>query len=124
MKRRLVVLVVACVLGIGLVVGMRKHLDSTGLTDLRAAGINASNFNRIQLGMSADEVDGIFGVPPGDYRRSPGFLLVGPGHILGSEAAGGGRLEVWYVPRYHAEVLFDRNGCVVGKYWHDADANQ
>jgi hypothetical protein len=118
-------LVAVGVLGVGVVealvwVGQR----SQGLTDQRAAGINAGNFDRIQLGMSAEEVDGIFGVPPGDYRRPPGFLMVGPGHIPWSEAARGGRLAVWYVPRYHAEVLYDRNDCVVGKYWCDAEAKR
>jgi hypothetical protein len=74
--------------------------------------------------MSEEEVTCIFGVPPGDYRHPPGFRLVGPGHIPWSEAARGGKLAVWYVPRYHAEVLFDRNGSVVGKYWYDAEAKR
>ena len=97
---------------------------SQGLTDQRAAGVNAGNFHRIQVGMSAEEVNGIFGVPPGDYRRPRGFTIVGPGHVPWTEAARGGRLEVWYVTRYHAEVLFGRNGCVVGKYWFDYESNR
>jgi len=132
-KRRWVVLVAVGVLGViaAMWAGRRdqyvRWLDEAvhrqGLTDQRAAGVNAESFHRIQVGMSAEEVNGIFGVPPGDYRRPPGFLLVGPGHIAWSEDARGGWLEVWYVPRYHGEVLFDGNGCVVGKYWHDEQAN-
>ena len=94
-----------------------------GLTDPRAAGITKANFDRILEGSSADEVNRLFGVPPGDYRSKPGFLLVGHGHIPWTEQARGGKLEVWYIPRYHVEVLFDRNGRVVGKYWYDYDAN-
>src|SRR5262245_43077729 len=99
-------------------------VHSQGLTQQRAAGVNPSNFERIQVGMSAEAVDGIFGVPPGDYRRPPGFLMVGPGHIPWREAARGGRLAIWYVPRYHVEVLYDRNDCVVATYWHDEEANR
>jgi hypothetical protein len=126
MQRRWVVLVALGVLGVGVVaaVWVGRGPRSQGLTDQRAAGVNAGNFHRIQVGMSEEEVNGIFGVPPGDYRRPPGFLMVGPGHIPWSEAARGGRLAVWYVPRYHAEVLYDRNGCVVGKYWYDAEAKR
>jgi hypothetical protein len=125
MKRRWVALVAVGVLGVGVVeavvwAGQR----SQGLTDQRAAGVNEDNFDHIQIGMCAEEVDDIFGVPPGDYRRPPGFLMVGPGHIPWSEAARGSRLAVWYVPRYHAEVRYDRNDCVVGKHWHDAGANK
>jgi hypothetical protein len=123
-KRFWVVLVVAGVLGAGVVAAVWVGRGSQGLTDERAAGVNADNFHRIQVGMSAEEVNDIFGVPPGDYRRPPGFLMVGPGHIPWSEAARGGRLAVWYVPRYHAEVLYDRNGCVVGTYWYDAEAKR
>jgi len=95
-----------------------------GLTDQRAAAVNAGNFHRIQIGMSAEEVNDLFGVPPGDYRRTPGFPMVGPGHIPWSEAARGGSLAIWYVPGYHAEVLYDRKDCVVGKYWCDEEAKQ
>jgi hypothetical protein len=124
MKRRWVVLIAVGVLGVGVVAAVWVGRGSHGLTDQRAAGVNAGNFQRIQVGMSAEEVNGIFGVPPGDSRRPPGFLMVGPGHIPWSEAARGGKLAVWYVPRCHAEVLYDRNGCVVGKYWHDAEAKK
>jgi hypothetical protein len=93
------------------------------LTDPHAAAITRANFDQILEGSSADEVDRLLGVPPGDYRRQPGFLLVGHGHIPWTEQARGGRLAVWYIPRAHVEVLFDRNGRVVGKYWHDSDAN-
>jgi hypothetical protein len=74
--------------------------------------------------MSAEEVNGIFGVPPGDYRRPPRFQMVGHGHIPWNEAARGGRLAFWLVPRYHAEVLYDRNNCVLGAYWHDEEAKK
>jgi hypothetical protein len=124
-KLRWVVLVAVGVLGVGVVeavVWVRQH--SQGLTDQRAAGVNAGNFQRVQVGMSAEEVNGIFGVPPGDYRRPAGFLMVGPGHIPWTEAARGGRLAVWYVPRCCAEVLYDRNGCVLGKYWCDEEAKK
>jgi hypothetical protein len=94
-----------------------------GLSDSRAAGITRANFDRIVEGSSADEVNRLFGVPPGDYRSKPGFLIVGHGHIPWTEQARGGKLEVWYIPRYHIEVLYDRNGRVVGKYWYDYDAN-
>jgi hypothetical protein len=94
-----------------------------GLTDSRASGITMANFERILNGSSVDEVNRLFGVPPGDYRRPPGFLIVGHGHIPWTEQARGGKLEVWYIPRSHVEVLFDRNGRVVGKYWYDYDAN-
>jgi hypothetical protein len=125
MKPRWVVLVAAAVLGVAVVEAVAwAGQHSQGLTDQRAAGINEDNFDHIQKGMRAEEVDDIFGVPPGDYRRPPGFLLVGPGHIPWSDAARGGRLAVWYVPRYHAEVRYDRNDCVVGKYWHDEEANR
>ena len=90
-----------------------------GLTDPLAAGINKANFDRVFEGSSAEEVNQVFGVPPGDYRRPPGFLIVGHGHIPWTERARGGKLEVWYIPRSHVEVLFDRNGRVVGKYWYD-----
>jgi hypothetical protein len=125
MTRRWVALVAVGVLGVGAVeavvwAGQR----SQRLTDQRAAGVSEDNFDRIQIGMCAEEVDDIFGVPPGDYRRPAGFLMVGPGHIPWSEAARGSRLAVWYVPRYHAEVRFDRNDCVVGKYWYDAEAKK
>jgi hypothetical protein len=90
-----------------------------GLTDPRAAGITRANFDRILEGSLADEVNRLFGVPSGDYRSKPGFLLVGHGHIPWTEQARGGKVEVWYVPRSHVEVLFDRNGRVVGKYWYD-----
>jgi hypothetical protein len=96
---------------------------SQGLSDSRAAGITRANFDQILEGSSAEEVNRLFGVPPGDYRRKPGFLLVGHGHIPWTEQARGAKLEVWYIPHYHVEVLFDRNGRVVGKYWHDYDAN-
>jgi hypothetical protein len=123
-NRRWAVFLALGVLGVGVVTavwaGRAPH--SQGLTDQRAAGINAWHFYCIRDGMSEEEVNRIFGVPPGDYRRPPGFIMVGPGHIPWSEAARGGRLAVWYVPRYHAEVLFDRNGCVAGKYWHHDEA--
>jgi hypothetical protein len=90
-----------------------------GLTDPRAAAITRANFDRIVEGASADEVNRLLGVPPGDYRSPPGFLIVGHGHIPWTEQARGGTLRVWYVPRSHVEVLFDRNGRVVGKYWYD-----
>jgi hypothetical protein len=93
-------------------------------TDPRAAGITRANFERILEGASADEVNRLLGAPPGDYRSKPGFLLVGPGHIPWTERARGGKLEVWYIPHSHVEVLFDRNGRVLGKYWHDSDANR
>jgi hypothetical protein len=124
MKRRWVVLVAVGVLGVGVAAAVLVGSHSQGLTDPRAAGVNADNVDRIQVGMSAEEVDDILGVPPGDYRRPPGFRMVGPGHIPWSETARGGRLAVWYVPRYHVEVLYDRNGCVLGKYWHDAEAKK
>jgi hypothetical protein len=126
MKRLWVVLAAVGVLGVavGWAVFVGRGPRIQGLTDPRAAGINAGNFQRIQVGMSAEEVNGIFGVPPGDYRRPRGFQMVGPGHIPWNEAARGGRLAVWQVPRHHAEVLYDRNDCVVGTYWHDAEAKQ
>src|SRR5262245_4594637 len=136
LQRRWLLLAAVGVLGVGVAAvawaGRRdqnvRWLDAAlhrqGLTDPRAAGVNPSSFQHIQIGMSAEEVDGIFGVPPGDYRRPPGFIMVGPGHIPWSEAARGGRLAVWYVPRHHAEILYDRNGCVVGKYWYDAEAKK
>ena len=109
---------------LGVAVVGAEWLDQRGqrLSDRNAAAVNADNFQRIQVGMSAEEVNRIFGVPPGDYRRPPGFLLVGPGHVPWSEAAIGGRLAIWYVPHYHAEVLFDRDDFVVGAYWCDYDA--
>ena len=118
----LVAVVVLNVAGMEAVVWVDQHTQT--LTDQRAAGVNADNFQRIQVGMSAEEVNGIFGVPPGEYRRPPGFLMVGPGHIPWNEAARGGRLAIWSVPRCHAEVLYDRNDCVAGKYWHDEEAKQ
>jgi hypothetical protein len=124
MTRIWLVLAAVGVLGVGVVAAVWVDRRSQGLTDQRAAGVNADNFNRIQVGMSAEEVNGIFGVPPGDYRRPPGFQMVGPGHIPWNEAAGGGRLAVWDVPRHHAEVLYDRKDCVVGKHWHDAEAKK
>jgi hypothetical protein len=124
MNRRWVVLVAVVVLGVGVVEAVWVGQRSQGLTDQRAAGVNAGNFHRIQVGMSAEEVNGIFGVPPGDYSRPRSFQLVGPGHIPWTEAARGGRLAVWYGLRYHAEVLYNRNGCVVGKYWYDAEAKK
>src|SRR5262249_14544390 len=81
MKRRWVVLVAVGVLSVGVVAAVWVGRSRQGLTDPRAAGINADNFHRIQVGMSAEEVDSIFGVPPGDYRRPPGFKIVGPGHV-------------------------------------------
>ena len=125
LKLRWVVLVVVVVLNVAAmeaVVWVDQHTQR--LSDQRAAGVNADNFQRVQVGMSAEEVNGIFGVPPGDYRRPPGFLMVGPGHIPWNEAARGGRLAVWYVPRCRAEVLYDRNDCVVGKYWWDEEAKK
>ena len=101
----------------------RNHAPG-GLTDSHAAGITKANFDRIAEGNCADEVNQFFGVPPGDYRSELGFLLVGPGHIPWTEQARGGKLEIWYIPRCHVEVLFDRNGRVIGKYWHDVDANR
>jgi hypothetical protein len=95
-----------------------------GLTHPRAAGITRANFDRIVEGSSAEEVNQVLGVPPGDYRRPPGFLLVGHGHIPWTERARGGKLEVWYIAGSHIEVLFDRDGRVVGKHWHDWDLNQ
>jgi hypothetical protein len=93
-----------------------------GLTDPRAAGITKENFARIEEGMSADEVSQLFGVPPGDYREGGGFVLVGPSHIPRPQKATRGRLEIWYIPHYHVEVLFDGEGRVVGKHWHDPHA--
>jgi hypothetical protein len=123
MKWRWVVLVAVGVLALGVVAALYFGRSRQGLTDPRAAGITSGNLDRVQVGMSVEEVNGIFGVPPGDYRSPPGFLLVGPGHIPRTEAARGGKLEIWYVPRAHAEVLFDRKGCVVGKYWYE-EANR
>jgi hypothetical protein len=93
------------------------------LTDPRAAGITRAHFDQILEGSSADDGNRLFGVPPGDYRAEPGFRLVGPGHVPWTEPARGGKLEIWYIPRAHVEVLFDRTGRVVGKYWHDSDAS-
>src|SRR5262245_3209770 len=90
-----------------------------GLSDPRAAAITRANFDRIVEGASAEDVSQILGVPPGDYRRPPGFLIVGHGHIPWTEQARGGKLQVWYIPGAHVEVLFDRNGLVVGKHWQD-----
>jgi hypothetical protein len=93
------------------------------LTDPRAAGITRAHFDQILEESSADDVNRLFGVPPGDYRGGPGFRLVGPGHVPRTEPARGGKLEVWYTPRAHVEVLFDRSGRAVGKYWHDSGAS-
>ena len=96
------------------------------MTVPQARHINFANFQRIASGMTEDKVNEILGVPPGDYRAEPGFILVGPGHIRlapGDDPAGG-KLEIWYIPRYHVEVYFDREGRVLGKYWHDAEANR
>lgn len=100
------------------------HYIHPRLTDPRAASITKANFDRIQDGMSVAEVNQLLGVPPGDYRSEPGFVVVGPGHISRTGKAQGGKLAIWYIPRYHLEILFDRNGRVIGKYWHDADANK
>ena len=124
MKARWAVLVAVLLLAVVVVAAVWLGRSRQGLTDPRATGINANNFDRVQEGMSAEDVNRIFGVPSGDYRDPPGFKLVGHGHVPWIEAARGGRLEVWYVPDYHAEVLFDRNGCVVGKYWHDYGAKR
>lgn len=118
MQRRWVVLVVVGGVLLGAVLAVWLARAPRQLTDPRAAGVTAANFDRIQEGMSAEEVSHLFGVPPGDYRRPPGFLMVGPGHVPWTEKARGGKLSIWYVPGCHAEVLFDSNGRVVGKYWH------
>ena len=124
MKRRWIVSIAVGVIALGVLLVSWLTRTPQGLTDPRAAGITAANFDRIQAGMSADEVNHLFGVPPADYRSEPGFILVGPGHVPWTEKAQGGRLEIWYVPRYHAEVLFDPDGRVVGKYWHDEAMNR
>src|SRR5262245_50902951 len=86
--RRWAELVALGVLGVAVVaaVWVGRVPRSQGFTDERAAGVNVDNFQRIQAGMAAEEVNGIFGVPPGDYRRPPGFLMVGPGHVPWTEA--------------------------------------
>jgi outer membrane protein assembly factor BamE (lipoprotein component of BamABCDE complex) len=119
-RRRIVILAVASAAAVALA-AIYLTRTSDGLTDPRAAHVTRANFQRIQEGMSADEINEILGVPPGDYRRSRGFVLVGPGHVPRTNKAQGGRLEVWYVPRHHVEVLFDREGRVAAKYWHDSD---
>ena len=123
MKRRWAMYATLGALALAVMLAMWLTRASQGLTDSRAAGITRANFDRIVEGSSADEVNRLFGVPPGDYRSKPGFLIVGHGHIPWTEQARGGRLAVWYIPRANVEVLFDRNGRVVGKCWHDSDAN-
>lgn len=92
----------------------------------RPPAINFANFLRIEQGMSESEVHELLGVPPGDDRVEPGFDLVGPGHIHvppGVDTTGG-KLAVWYIPRFHVEVFYNREGGVQGKYWHDENSNR
>ncbi len=83
MKRRWIVSIAVGVIALGAVLVAWLTRTPQGLTDPRAAGITATNFDRIQTGMSADEVTHVFGVPSGDHRREPGFVLVGPVASLG-----------------------------------------
>ena len=92
-----------------------------GLKDPKAASITFANYERIQEGMTEADVNALLGVPPGDYRSRPGFHLVGPGHIPRDERARGGTLRVWYIPRFHVEVLYGRDGRVIATYWYDPD---
>jgi hypothetical protein len=101
----------------------RAAIQIEGQVAARAQGITRVNFDRICEGMSEAEVVAILGVPPGDYRRYPNYVLRGPGHIPLDQRANGGTLEVWYVPGQHVEVLYDKRGRVIGKYWHDCEGN-
>jgi hypothetical protein len=102
----------------------RTAIQIEGQVVARAQGITRVNFDRICEGMSAADVVASFGVPPGDYRRYPNYILRGPGHIPLDQRANGGTLEVWYVPGHHVEVLYDKRARVIGKYWHDCEANR
>jgi hypothetical protein len=123
-KRRWALYTIVGALALAVPLALRLTRAPHERTDPRAVGITRANFERILEGASADEVNRLFGAPPGDYRSEPGFLLVGPGHIPRTEQARGGKLDVWYIPHAHVEVLFDRNGRVVGKYWYDSDTNR
>lgn len=84
-------------------------------------------FDRIAEGMTQEEVEEILGFPPGEYRSSPGFMLVGPGHIQKPAeewTKSPYSLKVWYFDEGHVEVIFDRDGEVAGKYWQADNYNQ
>jgi hypothetical protein len=102
----------------------RAAIQIEGQVPARARGITRDNFDRICDGMSEAQVVALLGAPPGDYRRHPGPVLTGSGHIPLDQRAAGGKLEVWYIPGRHVEVLYDKRGCVIGKHWHECEGKE
>jgi hypothetical protein len=81
---------------------------------LRHPRITEREFMRIETGMRQEDVDAIFGAPPGDYRRGDVSYLPSNHSIFMLFCA---RAETWSGDAGQAEVKFDGDGRVVDMWF-------
>ncbi len=109
-----------------LAVGAPVALAGAGLAVYQVwprSPLNRETYAKIQQGMTAREVEAIYGLPAGDYSTKelvPALRTLDPG-LVKALCRGTNAVEVrrWTGNAGHAIFLFDQYGCVTYMYyWH------
>ena len=98
-KKRLVVIVAVALAGFCLTFGGIAILPS-------GPGVTKKNFDQLEIGMTQDEVNAIFG-PPGWHKDPPGYEVV-----------------TWHGDHGTAKIVFGHERQVLEKSWTDREMNR
>jgi hypothetical protein len=110
MERRALLLVVAAII-LGLTLYVVRHRNAP-----RAHNISWGTYNKIQEGMTEEQVTALLGVPPGDYSKSIAAVRGGRYGLLV-----GFRQEEWWSDTGVIRVYFNPDGAVAGKHFMDVE---
>jgi hypothetical protein len=89
----------------------------------RPPRICRERFERIQEGMTQEEVEAILGRPPGNYREYRPLVFVGGadfGDVIWACQEPGFHVEHWTIDELRIEVGFRSNGTVLRKEYFDS----
>src|SRR5688500_6164812 len=85
------------------------------LRPARRGGPTLQAYNQVQLGMTQEEVEQLFGMPPGDYSTGPTVFIYAHSGGLGIIANKASSSLRWTGDEREVVVYFDQNGRTIGR---------
>ena len=111
-KRRAILVRIAIAALISLPLGYAAFVTWQAFTPTHR--ITTANFGRIRAGMTREEVEAVFGVPPGNYCHTDFSDVIDPVNRLADALYPELRSETWWSDEGGAIVTFGADGTVVG----------